>query len=83
MDLIPINTKLRALRKFYRYTGKQNPGRNSGGTGFQPVQKTMIYHRVIHRLEACATGFFSFEADFSSLKPFSQRSQVLFPIQPT
>jgi hypothetical protein len=27
----------------------------SGGTGFQPVQKTSIYQRVKHRLEACAT----------------------------
>jgi hypothetical protein len=40
------------------------------------VQKTLIYQRVTHRLEACATGFFSFEADLSSLKPFWQRSQV-------
>jgi len=64
--------------KISRNTGKQNPGRNSGGTGFQPVQKTLIYQRVIHRLETCATGFFSFAADLSSLEPFSQGSQDAF-----
>jgi len=69
-------SQLETSAKISRYTGGPNPGKKSGGTGFQPVQKTLIYQRVTHRLEASATGFFSFEADLSSLKPFSQRSQL-------
>jgi hypothetical protein len=76
LKLVALKTELESSAKISRYTGKQNPGRNFGGTGFQPVQKTLIYQIVIHRLEACATGFFSFEADLSSLKPFSQRFQL-------
>jgi hypothetical protein len=45
-----METELEDSAKISRYIGKQNPGRNSGGTGFQPVQKTLIYQRVIHRL---------------------------------
>jgi hypothetical protein len=45
------------------------------------VQKTLIYQKVTHRLEACATGFFSFEADLSSLKPFSRSSQDAIKIE--
>ena len=73
---VALETEVETSAKISRYTGKQKSVEKSGGTGFQPVQNALTYQIVKHMLEACATGFFSFEADLSSLKPFSQRSQL-------